>query len=631
MPVGKVQAKEDWELFGTLPSIRSLDVSPNGNRLALLKQIDAKTFLAVYDLSTGKMIGGVDARKFKARSVRFVSDNHVVIRASRVQRLIGYRVNKIEDSNAFIFNVDENKVKLLLRGSKGISPVQTGLGRISGVSIDLGYLYMPAFATGIKPGYNLYRVNIKTGRASRHRRGKNATDDWIMGDDGSVLAREDYLHEEQLHRVYAYGADDKTKLIYESKTSRPDIWVVAATPDKKSLLVKTSDDGSLRHMSLLDGSLSEPIYTREDTQIDEIITDDNRQLVAIVYSGLRRKYKFVDTELGVLFSRVEATFPNAMVDYVSATPDKRFIVVKVGGSETPPAYYLFDSKKVQLSLLGRQYPEMTNEDVGVVKAFTYSARDGLKIPALLTLPSKNSGVERLKMLPLIAFPHGGPAAYDSFGFDWWAQYFANQGYAVLQPNFRGSDGFGGAFEKAGEGKWGREMQDDVSDGVLHLIEKGIADPERVCIMGASYGGYSALAGGAFSPELYRCVVSVNGVADLPRKLVDNKTRYGADHWAVRYWKDIMNDGKVSNEHLKKISPAHHANKFTAPVLLVHGRDDVVVPFRQSQRMQKALKKSGKKVELVSLKGEDHWLSSGDTRKQTLKAIDDFMKKHNPPG
>lgn len=631
--VSAVAAEEtpDWDLFGNLPEIKSLDVSPDGSRLALLKQMQEKTFLVVYDLGNGEIIAMVDAKKFKARSIRFLSDNHIVIRASRLKRLYGYRVSKIEDSNAFVLNIAKNRVKVLLRGSKDIHPAQTGLGRISGVDIDDGYLYMPAYSTGTKPGYHLYKVNVESGNAYRYKRGKNATDDWIVGDHGRVLARVDYHQEEQMQRIYSYLNDKQGKLIYEEKTDRPSVWVVAASPDEKSLLLKTSVDGSLRHMALADGKLSTPLKTAKETQIDEVLTDDSRKLVAIVYSGLRRKYDFSDANLGKLFMRVEATFSTAMVDYVSATPDKRYIVVKVGGSETPPQYYLFDSKKVQLSVLGKQYPGLDSEDVGVVKAFKYPARDGLKIPALLTLPAKNTGVKTFKQLPLIALPHGGPASYDSLGFDWWSQYFARQGYVVLQANFRGSDGFGGAFENAGEGEWGRKMQDDVSDGVLHLVEKGIVDANRVCIVGASYGGYSALAGGAFSPELYRCVISVNGVSDLPRKLIDNRRNYGVNHWAMRYWKQVINKGEAGREQLMKVSPAYHADKFDAPVLLIHGKDDVVVPYRQSKIMHKALNKAGKHAELISLNGEDHWLSRGDTRREMLREIDRFIRQHNPPG
>lgn len=174
------------------------------------------------------------------------------------------------------------------------------------------------------------------------------------------------------------------------------------------------------------------------------------------------------------------------------------------------------------------------------------------------------------------------------------------------------------------------MQDDVSDGVKALIKFGYADPDRVCIVGSSYGGYSALAGGAFSPELYRCVVAVNGVSDLPRMLGDEKRRHGSNHWVVSYWTKVIGDSKHELEKLKQLSPANFAAQFQAPVLLIHSKDDTVVPIRQSRIMKRALKKAGKPVELISLKGEDHWLSVSASRRAMLKAIDRFLDVHNPP-
>lgn len=201
----------------------------------------------------------------------------------------------------------------------------------------------------------------------------------------------------------------------------------------------------------------------------------------------------------------------------------------------------------------------------------------------------------------------------------------------MQPNFRGSTGFGFALRDSGNGEWGQKMQNDVSDGVAALVAAGYVDPQRVCIMGAAYGGYSALAGGAFSPELYRCVISIAGVSDIPRMLDVEKSRYGRNHWVASYWEKIIGDSKSEKEKLKAISPTNFADNFQAPVLLIHGRDDTVVPIRQSEEMYKALKKANKEVDFVTLKGEDHWLSNSETRLALLKEVDQFLGQHNPAG
>ncbi|MGK0442226.1 MAG: dipeptidyl aminopeptidase/acylaminoacyl peptidase, partial [Pseudohongiellaceae bacterium] len=341
------------------------------------------------------------------------------------------------------------------------------------------------------------------------------------------------------------------------------------------------------------------------------------------YSGFIPSYEFTDAKLSELFQRVVGSFPKSSVHYVSSTKNNKLIIVRVSGNDAPGTYYLFDSDNVKLTTLASRYSVPA---IAEIKAFKYNARDGLKIPALITMPP---GAKGKKNLPLIALPHGGPEAYDQIGFDWMAQYFALKGYIVLQPNFRGSKGFGYDFRDAGRGRWGREMQDDVSDGVGVLVKAGYVDPKRVCIIGGSYGGYSALAGGAFSPELYRCVISVNGVSDLPLMLKNKKSRYGNDHWVINYWHEVIGDSNAEIDKLRDISPINFASQFQAPVLLIHGKDDLIVPFRQSAHMYEALKKAGKSVELATLKGEDHWLSTSATRLEMLKAIDRFLDTHNP--
>jgi dipeptidyl aminopeptidase/acylaminoacyl peptidase len=224
-------------------------------------------------------------------------------------------------------------------------------------------------------------------------------------------------------------------------------------------------------------------------------------------------------------------------------------------------------------------------------------------------------------------PHGGPASADTERFDWWAQALADQGYAVLQPNYRGSNVTLKLME-AGYGEWGRKMQTDLSDGVQYLAKEGVIDPSRVCIVGASYGGYAALAGVTLQSGIYRCSVSVAGISDLPR--MRSWTKDNQLGMAARYWDRFWGVAEHDKEGLKVISPIEHVQAVTAPILLIHGRDDTVVPFEQSEVMLSALKRAGKPVEMVTLKHEDHWLSSSETRLQMLEATVAFLRAHNPP-
>jgi dipeptidyl aminopeptidase/acylaminoacyl peptidase len=304
----------------------------------------------------------------------------------------------------------------------------------------------------------------------------------------------------------------------------------------------------------------------------------------------------------------------------SWTRDRQKIVVLVDSPVEGPGYALVDLVAHKAEWLGARYQKLFPEDISKVQPVRFKAADGMELGGYLTLPTGKEA----RNLPLIVFPHGGPASRDGPGFDWWAQGMASRGYAVLQVNFRGSDGLGVRHMEAGYGQWGRKMQTDLSDGVRDLAAKGLIDPRRVCIVGASYGGYAALAGAAIDRGVYRCAVSVAGVSDL-RRMVDDEGRV-----VQRYWKRFMGVENLRDPALAAISPALQAEKIEIPVLLIHGRDDTVVPLEQSQVMADAMKRTGKPVELIVQKGADHWLSRGETRLQTLTATMAFVEKHNPP-
>jgi dipeptidyl aminopeptidase/acylaminoacyl peptidase len=211
-------------------------------------------------------------------------------------------------------------------------------------------------------------------------------------------------------------------------------------------------------------------------------------------------------------------------------------------------------------------------------------------------------------------------------FDWIAQAFASRGYAVFQPNFRGSTGHGADFELAGHGEWGRKMQSDISDGLADLARQGIVDPQRVCIVGASYGGYAALAGVTLQQGLYRCAVAIAGISDVARMVATDVSESGFDPLLKRALGEEVGTGR----DLDAISPLRFVNRVTVPVMLIHGKDDTVVSPDQSKAMANALRKAGKSVEYVTLPGEDHWLSRGATRQAMLEAAVGFVTRNNPP-
>jgi dipeptidyl aminopeptidase/acylaminoacyl peptidase len=320
------------------------------------------------------------------------------------------------------------------------------------------------------------------------------------------------------------------------------------------------------------------------------------------------------------WNAVLRAFPDEKVHLVSRSDDFSRMVVQVFGARDGYVYALFDWYSHTATVLGTVYQGF--DAPALVRPVDYLAGDGLRISGYLTLPRG----QEAKNLPLIVLAHGGPAASDSDDFDWWSQALASQGYAVLQANYRGSN-LNSTLLEAGFGEWGRKMQTDLSDGVRDLAKQGVIDPHRVCIVGASYGGYAALAGVTLDPGVYRCAVSVAGISDLLR--FRKWTESNKLSSAQRYWDRFMGVTDKKGASLEQISPIQHIAAVNVPVLLIHGRDDTVVPIEQSEVMVDAMKKAGKPVEFVTLKHEDHRLSTGATRLQMLQATVAFLKINNP--
>jgi dipeptidyl aminopeptidase/acylaminoacyl peptidase len=378
--------------------------------------------------------------------------------------------------------------------------------------------------------------------------------------------------------------------------------------------------GRIKLVSLaLDGSGSKVLLEDPANDVTGVIRDRfTGAPVAAVMGGLTQDVRWFDPQAERRFKSVVQAFPGRRVDVYGESENRQRVVAAVEGPSNPTVFYLVDFKTNKADIVGEAYPELASMTLGEVRDITYKARDGVAIPAYLTIPPGNAG----KNLPLVVLPHGGPEARDDAGFNWWAQFLALRGYAVLQPQFRGSTGFGADFQRAGYRQWGGVMQDDVTDGVKSLIDQGVADAKRVCIVGGSYGGYAALAGAAYTPELYACAVSVNGVSDLPGMIGYVVEHSGGGSDALAYWREHI--GPATDQNVIAKSPFRNPERFKAPVLLLYAAEDTVVPAFQSEGMAQALSKLGKPATLVKLTGEDHWLSRTDSRVQVLKEIEKFL-------
>jgi dipeptidyl aminopeptidase/acylaminoacyl peptidase len=610
------------EDYGKLPNISLMVVSPDAQRIAYRDVSTDKDLLIIRELKTKKLISAIDISNVNPNFAYFISNEKLILVATQNRYLNGYR-GRHEVSAAFAFNLTTNKLHQLLIPGRGIYGGQTQLGRVIAISPDKKYAYMPAYKD--LGSFNLYKVNLTKNKKPRiYQRGKKDTIDFFMDDQANVLARERYNNDTNIHQIESLIDGDWVK-IFKEETSYRTKSFAGITPDFKSLVMLNKDKkhGRVAYftMSLADGKISDATFSHKDKDVERLLTDINRVVHGVRYSGFTPTYEFFDNKLNARIRGINHAMPNNAFIVADYTPDWSSIILYMDGQNSSGDYVLYQNST--LSRLASIRAAITPETVNPITQYSFKARDGLIIPTLMTKPVNS----KLEKLPAIILPHGGPESYDTISFDWMSQYFANQGYLVIQPQFRGSTGFGPEHTLAGRGQWGKAMQDDLTDAVKDLINKGFIDKDKICIVGSSYGGYAALAGAAFTPDLYQCAVSINGVADVEAMLKKEKINYGSDHWVVSYWQDLISNGDINKDHLKQISPINHIKNINIPILLIHGELDQIVPISQSEEMFDELEDADKKANFIELEKGDHYLSKGKNRMQALRKIDEFIKKH----
>jgi acetyl esterase/lipase len=394
-------------------------------------------------------------------------------------------------------------------------------------------------------------------------------------------------------------------------------------PEPGQALAIDDRDGfdALYKLDLKTMKLGERVFGVPGHDLDGVVTDRARtRLLGVFKTETASGVHWLDADMAAMQASLDQgvkDMPGRRATIVSMDAARERFLVHIGGADRPGSYYYITAAGGALQRLAHANPKIGAGKLHPVKTVRYKARDGLEIPAVLTLPA---GIAP-KGLPLIVMPHGGPFARDSEEWDWWTQFLADRGYAVVQPNYRGSSGYGTAFAEKGEGQWGLAMQDDLNDALAFLAREGIADPKRVAMVGGSYGGYAAMRAAQRDGTLYRCAVSFAGVSDLPG--------------LIRYDRGFLNTGRGTDwlrkqaPDLKQVSPINHVEQFSIPILLVHGKKDQRVPVKQSRELAERLRKAGKSVRYVEQPEGDHFVSREADRGQFLTELENFLKEHNP--
>lgn len=620
---GRAQTRS-VEAYAALPAIESVAVSPDGSSLAYLRREgDGDTVVA--QTRTGEPLVTIDVSDRVARGVFWASPDHVVI-SSTVNDKLPYTSKAQLYQQLDIVNVRTRRVARALRSADkailtaNFGPPTIGTWRGEPVMFLRTYTVENNAWT-----YDVYRVNLDDGRGRLHQTGAEDTRGYVVSRTGEIVARSTYDDRTGLWRLLAANGANWRELMSRRSLLDPPAMLGFGRTRDTVLVQEDRDQGPVVfEVALSDGTET---ILEDAAAADTIVRNGDGLMIGVGLEGLTRSYRLFDPALQANWRTLETGLPGRQLTLSDSSDDNKVLVFHSEGAGDPGATYVFDDTRRSVSLVGRAYPSLQPSDVGQVSVVRYRAADGMELFGYLTRPSTGS-----TNLPLIMMPHGGPASRDSAGFDWWAQAMASRGYAVFQPQFRGSDGFGHELLEAGYGEYGRKMQTDLSDAVRHLASAGVIDPARVCIVGASYGGYAALAGMTLDSGVYRCAVSVAGVSDLPVKLMRERQAGGQARYnpAMRYWQRFIGVDDDQAPLLAELSPSRLADRVQGPILLIHGRDDTVVPFEQSEIMASALRRAGKPVELIALNGEDHYLTFAATRRQMLVESLKFLELHNPP-
>lgn len=380
----------------------------------------------------------------------------------------------------------------------------------------------------------------------------------------------------------------------------------------------------LYEYDLTKAAIGKAIYEHPSFDIDDVYFDPfTGEVKVIEYEDDRRRFVWQDADTRALQAKVDKAIPSNSNAMTSWSQDDNRVLVWSEGADDPGRYYLLDRKSGQMHAVVAPYPEIEPDRLAPTKWVDFTARDGLALHGYLTLPKGMPA----KGLPLVMMPHGGPYMRDHWEYDPTVQFLASRGYAVFQPQFRGSVGRGKDFVAKGFGQWGRKMQDDLDDGVKWLVQSGQIDPRRVCIVGASYGGYAAMWAAVRNPETYRCAASFAGVSDLSAMLDYDKQFFAATRYFQNWREKVRGESSVD---LRGVSPLTYANKIKIPVLIGHGEDDDNVPVSQSRKMVEALEQSGANVTGVFYKDEGHGFNKKEDLTDWLKRLEAFLSAHNAP-
>ena len=601
-------------------------LSPDGKYLAAITPINERRNIAVIDLETreARAVTGMKERDISGFS--WANDDRI---------LFYMDTDGNESFGIFAVNKDGTKTRTLIQPAatqmQGGSFVVRTASVINRLKNDPKHVLVstPRFDNGMVI-QDVKKMNILNGRLRMVELNPGNIGGYITNEAGDVIGAVAFDGGKR-KVLYRKPGKKKWTTLVEFEEANGGYYPAWISDDGERMYVSSNVDsnGEMRDKSAIyrydidANKIGELIFEHPDVDVGGVWASDvKEELVAVTYNAEKPGRHFVDPEWEKIIKSIETAFPDKIVSPSSITEDEMKMIVTVWDSKNPAAYYLFDRSDSNMEELAIAYDWLNADSLGEMRPVAIESRDGLTLPAFLTLPPDTDG----KNLPLVINPHGGPRARDFWGFSPEVQLMANRGYAVLQVNFRGSTGYGQEFDKAGWGKWGAEMQNDITDAVLWAIDQDIADPDRICIYGGSYGGYAAMAGLTFTPELYQCGINYVGVTDI-NLLFETMPA----SWKMLRAEMKRTIGDPDDEEEARLmaerSPINHVDKIKVPLLMGYGKQDPRVVLDHALKLEKKLKQYEVDYELIIEEKEGHGFRKFENQVEWYTKLIDFLDEN----
>jgi dipeptidyl aminopeptidase/acylaminoacyl peptidase len=608
------------EALSELPFLTDPALSADGYRIAARVTTEGKNWIGVWDLRAAPDAPPhqLSTGDYDIRWLRWAGPRRLLLGVLMTRRYMGIDVPL---TRMVSVDVDTWQVMAL----------QTGEG-LMGDDVIFVDPHGDYALVSSQPSWNEYpavvRVDLATGRGSVVQRPRDGVWNWFADRDGVVRAGVDYS-EDRVRLYYRSAAGEDLHRIDSRRYPRDGSvidMIRFVTDTDHGIVVTNAVTGrfGIYDYNFATDTRGDAIFEHPTADVTAPIMGADGHVDGVTYEDDRRRIRWINPELQRIQERIDQALPNKVNLILGRSDDGMRILLSSSAADDPGTYYVFDRRTRRIEAFAQPYTLLAAHRFAPVRPISFHGRDGTEIPGYLTLPLGREG----RGLPLVLMPHGGPFARDSWDFDPWVQFLASRGYAVLQVNFRGSTGYGRAYAERGIGQWGTGMIDDIEDGVDWLVHEGIADGGRVCIMGASYGGYAALWAPIRHPERYRCAISFAGVTDVRAMLRYDSRRFTATRYS-REWRRWVEGEEHSD--MDAISPLRQAARISVPLLVAHGERDRNVPVAQSHDLIRAIARAGTgaNVESIFYPEAVHGFTRPQDSTDFLRRVEAFLAAHNP--